>query len=356
MRIFQPAGFLHRCCTSLLLLSGAFAALGVQAQDKGRPEAMPELKLSTAQSPAFPLGKAAARWAELINQMQAATFAIKLYPGATLSGRDPAREFGALKDGPADLAVGSALAWSAQFPAAGVYALPWLSPDAPQQEAVASDRTLFDLVAARAARFDVIVLAVAAAGDRVLATTKNPVRMPAEAGGLKLRVTGVPLAIDTWATLRALPQSLDFAAAQVALAAGSLDGQEALPTALAAQRITATGQRIVTRGGGLSDAMMFAVRKSVWDAWNDAQRQQVRAAAMQAAREAQGPAREDAALAELVKQGVTLVTLAPAQRAVFRAAVQPVWDKWTSAIGPDVVAAAEAAVAAVVVAAPRPVQ
>ncbi len=334
---------------SLLLLPGMLVTTSVHAQDTARPE----LKLSTAQSPAFPLGKAAARWAELINQMQAATFAIKLYPGATLSGRDPAREFGALKDGPADLAVGSALAWSAQFPAAGVYALPWLSPDTSQQEAVASSRAVLDLVAARAERSDVIVLAVAAAGDRVLATTKNPVRTPAEAVGLKLRVTGVPLAIDTWARLGALPQSLDFAAAQAALAAGTLDGQEALPTALAAQRITATGQRIVTRGGGLSDAMIFAVRKPVWDAWNDAQRQQVRAAAMQAAREAQAPAREDAALAELVKQGVTLVTLAPAQRAVFRTTVQPVWDKWTSAIGPDIVAAAEAAVAAAIVPTPR---
>ena len=76
-------------------------------------------------------------------------------------------------------------------------------------------------------------------------------------------------------------------------------------------------------------------------------------AAMQAAREAEAPVREDAALADLVKQGVTLVKLAPAQRAVFRAAVQPVWDKWTSAIGPDIVAAAEAAAAAAVVPAPR---
>lgn len=332
---------------SLLLLASILAVPIVRAQDRGKADAATELKLSTAQSPAFPLGKAAARWAELINESFGGAFAVKVYPGATLSGRDPAREFGALKDGPADLAVGSALAWSAQFPAAGVYALPWLAPDAAQQQALVSSGTLFGLVAARAAWADVIVLAVAPAGDRVLATTKNPVRTPAEVAGLRLRVTGVPLAIDTYAALSAQPQALDFAAAQAALLAGTLDGQDALPTALAAQRITATGQRIVTRWGALSDAMLFAVRKPVWDAWNDTQREKARAAAQLAAREAQAQTREDAALAELVKQGVTLVKLSPAQRAAFRATVQPVWAKWTQAIGPELVAAAEAAVAGV---------
>jgi hypothetical protein len=38
--------------------------------------------------------------------------------------------------------------------------------------------------------------------------------------------------------------------------------------------------------------------------------------------------------------------LTPAQRAAFRTAVQPVWDKWMTAIGPELVAAAQAAVKA----------
>ena len=56
--------------------------------------------------------------------------------------------------------------------------------------------------------------------------------------------------------------------------------------------------------------------------------------------------REEAALAELTKQGVTIVRLTAAQRAAFRASVQPVWSTWTTPIGPELVRAAEAAVAA----------
>jgi len=332
-----------------LLLTG-FVASSAWAQVQGGAGALPELKLSVAQSPAFPLGKAAERWAALVNETAARNFNVKLYPGVTLSGRDPAREFGALKDGLADMAVGSALAWSAQFPSAGVYTLPWLAPETSQQEALVANVALLDLVARRAVFADVVVLAVAAAGDRVLATAKNPVRTPTEAAGLRVRVPGVPVAIDTFAALSAQPQSLDFAAAQSAFMAGTLDGQDALPTALAAQRITAVGQRVVTRWGAFADAMIFAVRRPVWDGWPEAQRTAVRAAAVLAAREAQAIAREDTALAELVKQGVTVVTLSSVQRAAFRAAVQNVWVKWTPAIGPELVAAAEAAVASAVAA------
>lgn len=345
MQTNNPQVDLRRRLHFIPLLLGVMGA-GAWAQDKGNAPALPELKLSVAQSPAFPLGNAAARWAALINEHAARAFEVKTFPGATLAGRDPVREFGALRDGPADLAVGSALAWSAQFPAAGAYSLPWLATEAPQQEALVASRVVFDLVAARAVLANVIVLAVAPAGDRVLTTAKNPVRTPAEAAGIRLRVTGVPLAIDTFAALSMQPRSLDFVAAQAAFGAGTLDGQDAMPSALAAQRITATGQRVITRWGALSDAMIFAVRKPVWDAWSDAQRVLVRGAAEKAAREVLALTQEDAALAALVKQGVTVVTLAPAQRAAFRAAVQNVWAKWTPAIGPDLVAAAAAAVAA----------
>ena len=93
--------------------------------------------------------------------------------------------------------------------------------------------------------------------------------------------------------------------------------------------------------------MVFAVRRATWDAWNDGQRTVVRSAANEAAKEAAALAREEAALAELTKQGVTIVRLSAAQRVAFRAAVQPVWDKWTAPIGEELVRAAEAVVAGV---------
>ena len=59
----------------------------------------------------------------------AASSPVRLFPGATLSLRDPAREFIALRDGAADLAVGSTLFWSAQVVELNLFALPWLAPE-----------------------------------------------------------------------------------------------------------------------------------------------------------------------------------------------------------------------------------
>jgi TRAP-type C4-dicarboxylate transport system substrate-binding protein len=324
-------------------IAAAIAWSCVPAQDKG--SGAPELKLSMAQSPAFPIGRAGERWAALMNEASGGAHEIKTYPGAVLAGRDPLREFGTLRDGGADLAVGSALMWSAQLPVFAVYALPWLAPDPREQEALAANADVRERVSALAALADVVVVAVAPLGERVLATMKGAVQAPVEMAGLRVRTVAHPLLLETLAALGARPESMSLADAQAAFAAGALDGQEAPASTLAATRIAAMGPRFVSRWGGMADVMVFAVRKSVWSRWSDAQRERARTAAVEAAREAAALAREDVALAELVKQGVTVVKLAPSQRATFRAAVEPVWTKWSSVIGADVVQAAVAAVA-----------
>ncbi|MCC7218060.1 MAG: TRAP transporter substrate-binding protein DctP [Burkholderiales bacterium] len=320
------------------------AAAGALAQDRGPPP--PEVRLSTAQGPAFALGKAGERWAQLVNERSERAFEVRTFPGAVLAGRDAGREFGALRDGMAEMAVGSALAWSSQLPVFGAYVLPWLAPEAREQAALAADAALLDLVAASAARSGVVVLVVAPLGERVLATARDAVRAPADAAGLAVRVIPNQLVIETFAALGARPESLDFAQAQTAFAAGRLGGQEAAASTLAATRAAAAGLRFVTRWGAFADQMVFAVRRATWESWSDAQRAAVRAAAVDAAREAAAPVREDAALAELTRQGVTIVTPTPAQRAAFRAAVQPVWARWAAVVGTDAARAAESAVAA----------
>lgn len=334
------AAFATRLCAlAYLVLASATIA-------QTKVDVVPEIRLSTAQGPAFPLGKAGERWAQLVNEQAGGAFEVKQYPGAVLAGRDPGREFGAVRDGAADLAVGSALVWSAQLPAFGAYVLPWLAAEPREQQALAADATLFGLVAGAAERAGVIVLAVAPLGERVVATTRNAVRVPAEVAGLRLRVPANPLLIETYATLGARPESMDFAQAQAAFASGALDGQDAPPSTLAATRAAASGQKSVTRWGAFTDQMVFAVRRPTWDAWTDAQRAIVRAAASEAARESAAPAREDAALADLTRQGVTIVQLTVAQRAALRASAQPVWSRWAGTMGADLVGAAEAAVAA----------
>lgn len=322
---------------TFILSSVAVATANALAQVKV------QLRLSTAVGPAFALGKAGERWAALLNESAAGALEVVQYPGAILTLRDPLREFGALRDGTVDLAVGSALAWSAQLPVFGVYGLPWLAPEQREQEGL----TLAPAVQARlqeaAAAAGVVVIAFAPLGERAIATFDGGLTAPAMLAGRTIRTVTIPLVVDTLATLGARPASMPLADAQAAFAARSLDGQEGPASTLAAARVAASGLKVVTRWGAFADVMMFAVRQSVWSRWTDAQRAAARAAAAAAITEAGARAREDAAFAELGKQGVDVVRPTATQRAVWRAAVDTVWAKWTGPIGADLVAAAQAA-------------
>jgi len=323
---------------SFVLSAAALAAPRVHAQAK------PEFRLSTATGPAFALGKAGERWAALLNEKSGGAYEVRQYPGATLAGRDALREFGALRDGALEMAVGSALAWSCELPAFGVYGLPWIASEAREQEALAGAPAVRERVDAAAAAAGVVVIAVVPLGERVVATIRDGVTAPADLAGLRIRTVTIPLLVETMSTLGARPEWMPLPDAQAAFAARTLGGQEGPPSTLAAARVAASGLRNVTRWGAFADAMVFAVRQPVWAQWSADTQALARGAAVDAARDAAAIAREEAAFAELGKQGVTVVRPTPAQRAAFRAAVEPVWAKWTAPIGAELVAAAQAAV------------
>jgi TRAP-type C4-dicarboxylate transport system substrate-binding protein len=334
----------RRVTCVITLAASAFAASPLQAQDGNA--GVQELRLSTALAPTYPLGRAGQRWAQLVNEKAGAAFEVRQYPGATLAARDPGREFGALKSGLAELAVGSALAWSGQFAPVGVYAIPWLTGNAREQEALAADAPLRESVFAQMAAAGVIGLAVAPLGEHVLATTRAPIETPADLKGLRVRVVSLRSLIEVYVALGALPESMNFALAQAALAAGTLAGQDALPTTLVATRASASGMKFITRWGAFADAMVFAVRKASWDAWPEERRVLVRGAAEQAAREANALALEEAALAQLTRDGVTILRLSPTQRNAFRDAAQPAINAWIDLVGAELAGSAQAAVAA----------
>ena len=108
----------------------------------------------------------------------------------------------------------------------------------------------------------VVLVALAPLGHREVATTTRAIRGPADVKGLRLRTSPSPMLPDVLLALGAFPQAMPFAEAQAAFAKGALDGQEGSPTALAAARAVASGQRHLTQWGAIGDAMVFAVRKS----------------------------------------------------------------------------------------------
>ncbi len=326
---------------ALLLL----AASAARAQSAA-PEKAQALKLSTAVGPAFALGKAGERWARLVAEKSGGRIAIATSPGATLAQRDPARELVALRDGAADLAVGSTLAWATQSNELAVVGLPWLAPTARQLDALLKDGQVRDALAGALDRGGVVALAFAPLGHRDLATTSREVRAPTDMAGLRIRVPGFPMLQELYAALGARPSTLSFVEAQAALKSGTLDAQEGTPAAFAAARLDAFGVRHVIVWGAVAEAAIFAVNRRVWDGWSEADRALVSAAAQDAAREMAAFAvqEDEGALTELRKRGMTVTLMTQAGYDAFAAAARVVYDKWAGVAGADLVRAAEAAV------------
>jgi TRAP-type C4-dicarboxylate transport system substrate-binding protein len=305
-----------------------------------------ELKLSVAVAPAFPLGAAAKAWSEAMAAASDGPVASALHPGASLAQRDPTRELLALRDGAADLAVGSALAWSAQLPALAIYALPWLAPEREDLAALVAAPEIAGELMKRAEAQGVLIVALAPLGHRVLATTGKVVRAPADLAGLRTRATGGPLVFEMLASLGARPEAMGFARAQEAMAAGALDAQDGLATSFVAARLPAVGYKHLVRWGAFGDAMVFAVRRAVWDGFTDAQRRTALETARKVAAGANASTREDEAAQVLVSLGMGETRLTRAGHAAFAQATVKVREARAAAIGADFVATAERVVAA----------
>ena len=331
-----------------VILAVVGAALLAHVSPAQAQQAPRDWKLSTALGPAFALGRAGERWATLIAQRTAGRLSVKLHPGAALAQRDPLREFAVLRDGGADLAVGSTLFWSATVRELGVVGLPWLAPTWPQLTALAGEAVATRLAAALV-RAGVEPLAFAPLGYRALATTARAVREPGDLAGMRVRVPALPPVADVYTALGAQPRSMSFADAQAAFKSGSLDAQEGNAASFAAARLDGVGLRFVADWNAVAELAVFAVSRGAWEAWPEADRLLVREAATEAANELAALARKEAddALSELRRRGLTVTRATPDGHAAFALATRSVYERWAAVAGEDITRAAEAAVAAV---------
>lgn len=337
------------------LLAGiALAALTVPALVAGAANAADykaEYKLSTVLGKPFPWGVGGDRWAELVKEKTGGRINIKMYPGTSLVNGDQTKEFTALRQGTIDMAVGSTINWSPQVKELNLFSLPFLMPDHKALDALtqgAVGKTLFDLLATK----DVVPLAWGENGFREISNSKHPIRTPADLKGMKIRVVGSPLYLDTFTALGANPTQMSWADAQPALSTGAVDGQENPLAIFVAAKLATLGQKNLTLWGYVADPLIFVVNKEVWASWSKEDQEAVRAAAVQAAAEEVAISRkgitaeDDSLLKEITAQGVEVVRLTPDEQKAFQTATQPVFDKWTKQIGPDLVKAAQSAIAA----------
>jgi tripartite ATP-independent transporter DctP family solute receptor len=305
-----------------------------------------EYKLSIVVGTAFPWGQGADIWANLVRERTKGRINIKLYPGTSLVQGDQTREFTAIRQGLIDMAVGSTINWSPQVKQLNLFSLPFLMPDYAAIDALINGKVgqqLFKDIE----KAGVVPLAWGENGYRQLSNSKREIKSPEDMKGMKLRVVGSPLYIDTFTALGANPTQMSWADAQPALATGAVDGQENPLSIYAGAKLYDVAQKYLTLWNYVADPLVFVVNKQVWQSWSEEDRKIVRQAALDAAKQEIAIARkgvtpEDPALLKQIEgHGVTVTSLTPEQHAAFVKATTPVFEKWKKTIGADLVSQAQ---------------
>src|ERR1035437_7251236 len=310
-----------------------------------------EYKMSLVVGTAFPWGKGGQIWADLIKERTQGRINIKLYPGVSLIQGDQTREFSALRQGVIDMAIGSTINWSPQVKELNLFSMPFLMPDYAAIDALTKGK-VGKQIFTTLDKAGVVPLAWGENGYRELTNSKRPVRMPADMKGLKIRVVGSPLFLDTFTALGANPTQMSWADAQPAFASGAVDGQENPMSIFTAAKLHNVGQKYVTMWGYVADPLVFVVNKEIWASWTPADQAIVRQAAIDAGQQEIAIARKgleepgQPLLKEIAALGVTVIQLTAAERDAFVKATRAVYQKWKPTIGVDLVNAAESAVAA----------
>ena len=328
-----------------LLAVGLPTAAQAQAKYKG------EYRMSLVLGTAFPWGQGGQLWADKVRERTNGRINIKLYPGTSLVQGDQTREFSAIRQGVIDMAVGSTINWSPQVKALNLFSLPFLFPDFAAVDAVTQGepgKEIFKILD----KAGVVPLAWGENGYREITNSKRAITQPADLKGLKLRVVGSPLFMDTFTALGANPTQMSWADAQPAMASKAVDGQENPLSVFQAAKLQSVGQKHVTLWGYMNDPLIFVVNKDVWASWTPEDREIVRQAAIDAGREEIAIARKGLVEAgkplvkELEALGVTVTDLNAEQRKAFADATKAVYTKWKPQIGTNLVDMAEKAIAA----------
>jgi tripartite ATP-independent transporter DctP family solute receptor len=305
----------------------------------------PEFKMSVVVNPETTWGRAVQRFADAIKYRTQGRIQIKNYFNGELFAGQQTTEFTLLQQGVADFAIGSTINWSPQVNELNLFGLPFMFPSYTALDAVEAGESgtrLFKLIEQRGA----VPLAWGENGFRAVTNSKHPIRRPEDLQGLKIRVPGIPIFVETFQALGANPVTMNFDQMLSAVQQGTVDGQEN-PIALILPYKLWEVHKYVTLWDYAIDPLILAVSAKTWASLSLEDRNTLREVGKvimglqkdEARTTPVGPAK----IVELLHDmyGMEVVRLSSVELEAFRQQTRVICGKWAEKIGLDLVGSAE---------------
>ncbi|MBN7117873.1 TRAP transporter substrate-binding protein [Ectopseudomonas oleovorans] len=179
-------------------------------------------------------------------------------------------------------------------------------------------------------------------GLKIMSANK-PLRVPADARGLKFRVQASAVLEEQFKAVRANPRKMSFAEVYQGLQTGVVNGTENTWSNYYSQKVHEVQKYMTESDHGLIDYMVITNTK-FWKGLPDDVRSELETIMAEVSVEVNKQADElnRTAKEDIAKAGTTeIIELTPQQRAEWREAMRPVWQKFEKEIGAELIQAAE---------------
>jgi C4-dicarboxylate-binding protein DctP len=175
-------------------------------------------------------------------------------------------------------------------------------------------------------------------------SAKKPLLKPTDASGLKFRVQQSDVLVAQFKQLGATPQKMAFKEVYGALQTGVVDGQENTWSNIYSKKFFEVQDGVTETNHGIIDYAVVVSRR-FWEGLPKDIRAELEQIMADVTNDRNNLAR-DLNLAnrkKILDAGGVVRTLSADDRAVWQAAMKPVWDKFSGEIGADMIKAAQAA-------------
>jgi tripartite ATP-independent transporter DctP family solute receptor len=313
-----------------------------------------EYKMTVNVGPSFYWGMGAIKFSELVKEKTNSQIIVKPYFGSSLLKGAQLKSPQMVSKGVIDCAYESTINSSPVIPEMNIFSLPFFInnfENLDKLEYGETGKVLFD----KMSKVGLTPLAWAENGFRQVTNSKKPITMPADLKGMRLRVVGSPIFIDTFRQLGADPVNMNWGDAQTAFQQGVVDGQENPVGVLIPVQIWQY-HKYVSFWNYLVDPVIVYWGTREWNKFPKDIQDAITEAAKESARFEKALCRAgldgnislDILKNEfnydikvqnpvqfLESKGMSVNFLTPESRKAFKDATSPVYDKWVPKIGKD---------------------
>lgn len=328
---------------SILIVFGVLLLISACSSDGSEKEASSsskdgdemklEMSVTTSESSTWFI--AAEKLAEDIEAATDGRIIIEVFGNEQLSGGESGKAVELLSKGNIDLTFNSTIIYSILDDRFGVASAPFLFKDLEDADAIFNGKggeMLKDILREKG----VEPLGYGENGFRQVTNSAHEIKSPGDVDGLKIRIPGITMYTDLWRELGSDPSTMTFSEVFTALQQGTIDGQENPIDVIYSSKLNEV-QEYITMWNYSYDPLVLGINKKLFDSLSEEDQELFITLGQEAANYQVELAREKEAeqIEELEDADMNFYYPTDEEIEVFRDTVQPIYDKYESIWGED---------------------